>query len=166
MRSVRILDLEMPDNNIESLLLFRNKSPPFLNEHGTMLEFLNLDGNPLVCDCRIRWIFYYINYYAEHAAWAQIRHFLASSKCSDRPDGLDNLLNMYDTSNQQYAKYQQFKHERESRRLDQQKYRSVSNALDCRKKVNTLASFFSSYSKRVALSSYFWVFLYTGFMLL
>lgn len=42
MNSIQILDLHLPNNKIESLDLFRNKSPPLLNEHGMVLEYLDL----------------------------------------------------------------------------------------------------------------------------
>jgi hypothetical protein len=88
MNSVRILDLELPNNKIESFDLFRNERPPVLNQHGTVLQYLNLHENPLVCNCRMKWISDWMAYYMEHAAsWIPIRHSLASTKCTDRPGG-------------------------------------------------------------------------------
>ncbi|KAI6184601.1 Leucine Rich Repeat family protein [Aphelenchoides bicaudatus] len=145
--SVRVLSLELPNNKIESLDLFKHTEPPFLNKHGTVLEFLSLQSNPVICDCRMKWLTDWINYEHSIISWLPLRHSLASTRCDDRPGNVDNLLNMYDTSEQQYAASQRLEHERQDRRVESRKHESLSGALDCRKKQNSgLAAFFSSNS--------------------
>lgn len=88
----------------------------------------------------------WIEYLAEHTPnWIQLRHSLANTKCSDRPGGIDNLLNLYDMSGEEYSSFQQFVNENVDRRMEQKKYEILSKPLDCLKKANSgLASFFSS----------------------
>ncbi|KAI6193751.1 hypothetical protein M3Y96_01052000 [Aphelenchoides besseyi] len=168
MNSVRSVELELPENRIETLELFRRSPLPFLNQHGTILEKLDLRGNPLICDCRMKWLSEWIQYYAEHSKlWPNIRHALASSRCSDRPGGLDNLLNMYDQSEREYQAHRDYTITKMERRSNRPTYESLSTSLDCRKKKATgLAAFFSSHATATKINfQHFFSFIFVRYML-
>lgn len=94
----------------------------------------------------MKWVTEWIGY-GHATGWPLLRHSLASTRCSDRPGGIDNLLNMYDSSELEYAAFQRLEHERQNRRVEQKKYESLSAPLNCRKKQNS--AFFGSHSNRL-----------------
>lgn len=53
---VSFVELDLSNNLIESLEPFMYNEPPILNARGTVLTDLNLDGNPLKCDCKLKWV--------------------------------------------------------------------------------------------------------------
>lgn len=53
---VSFIELDLRNNMIEHLEPFTYAEPPVLNARGTVLADLNLDGNPLRCDCKLVWL--------------------------------------------------------------------------------------------------------------
>ncbi|KAI1731045.1 leucine rich repeat domain-containing protein [Ditylenchus destructor] len=118
MSSVSYLNLGLAHNNIETLNPFESSTPPLINQHGTILESITLEGNPLVCDCRLEWLSLWMDYNSADntAQWAHARKLLSHAKCfkpmNDNRENSeygdfkrqtsshqsDSLLEIYDTS--------------------------------------------------------------------
>ncbi|KAK6060164.1 leucine Rich repeat-containing domain protein, partial [Cooperia oncophora] len=54
--NIYFLSLYLPNNQIRSINPFKNTDQPWVNHHGTILEALDLSGNPLQCDCAMAWV--------------------------------------------------------------------------------------------------------------
>ncbi|CAB3405041.1 unnamed protein product [Caenorhabditis bovis] len=52
---VSILSLSLTNNRIKTINPFIATIPPVVNQHGTILHSLELQNNPIICDCNMRW---------------------------------------------------------------------------------------------------------------
>lgn len=166
-----MVELVLDNNRIQSLNLFDDGHMPYLNQYGTTLHKLAaqviyyselmrvtcfLQGNPLVCDCRMKWLSTWIAYNTANNAkhWLDVRDALVWSRCIDRPGGADNLLNIYDTSAREYAAYQRREQEQQKPHAKPLCITTASPPLECSHRAQTgFAAFFSSAGIRSAPSS-------------
>uniref|UniRef100_A0A0N4ZAY2 LRRCT domain-containing protein n=1 Tax=Parastrongyloides trichosuri TaxID=131310 RepID=A0A0N4ZAY2_PARTI len=63
MSSTRYLHLSLRNNKIKNFIPFTNTKPPMINQYGTILQDLELEGNPLICNCDKDWIFNWLSYF-------------------------------------------------------------------------------------------------------
>ncbi|CEF60040.1 Leucine-rich repeat and Leucine-rich repeat,typical subtype and Leucine rich repeat 4-containing protein [Strongyloides ratti] len=61
--STRYLHLNLKNNKIQNFVPFTITKPPILNQYGTILQDLELQGNPLICNCDKDWIFNWLSYF-------------------------------------------------------------------------------------------------------
>ncbi|PAV59607.1 hypothetical protein WR25_05208 [Diploscapter pachys] len=47
-------------SQLTSITPFRYTAPPIVNQHGTILQTIRLEGNPILCDCELKWVAPYI----------------------------------------------------------------------------------------------------------
>lgn len=93
---ISFLSLSLPNNKIEAVNPFARTKPPVLNQHGTILERINLQGNPVMCTCELQWMRQWIEYAAEHSNQIDvIQNDLESTECDARPGIQDTLLSVY-----------------------------------------------------------------------
>ncbi|CAD5215455.1 unnamed protein product [Bursaphelenchus xylophilus] len=133
LKGIRYLMLSLPNNQIETMEdLFKHGAPPVLNEYGTILEYLDLTENPLICDCRMKYLNEWISYAREEIpSWPQTRDSLSHAKCSNQANGVDNLLNLYDITNMEYAKNLREKEDQTSAKDKMTFIQKVSPRMQC-----------------------------------
>ncbi|KJH45863.1 leucine Rich repeat-containing domain protein [Dictyocaulus viviparus] len=56
LEDVYFLSLSLHNNRIRSFNPFKNTVQPWINQHGTILESINMAGNPIYCDCSMSWV--------------------------------------------------------------------------------------------------------------
>ena len=59
--------------------------PPYINQYGTMLNQVSMANNSLRCDCHLRWIQHWLDFFSRHhgrEAMNRRRRRLADSRCS------------------------------------------------------------------------------------
>uniref|UniRef100_A0AC34R6V4 Chaoptin n=1 Tax=Panagrolaimus sp. JU765 TaxID=591449 RepID=A0AC34R6V4_9BILA len=96
MHKISFLSLSLPNNKIEAFNPFVRTKPPVLNQHGTILERINLFGNPIMCTCEFQWMRPWIEYAAEHSNQLEmIQNDLEKTECDARPGIQDTLLSVY-----------------------------------------------------------------------
>ena len=67
-----------------------------MNQHGTILDSIDLQGNPIRCDCELGWLKSWIEYGAEHSTnWHEIGETLDKTECDAMPGIQDSLLSVY-----------------------------------------------------------------------
>lgn len=94
--TVSFLKLSLPNNKIHSFNPFLYTKAPILNQHGTILDSLNLQGNPLLCDCKLLWLKQWNEYSVEHSTnWNEISEALDKTECDAMPGIQDTLLSVY-----------------------------------------------------------------------
>uniref|UniRef100_A0AC35U7D6 LRRCT domain-containing protein n=1 Tax=Rhabditophanes sp. KR3021 TaxID=114890 RepID=A0AC35U7D6_9BILA len=60
--SISYLQLSLRNNKIKQFIPFANTKPPMINQYGTILQSLDLQGNPLVCHCEDEALSFWIQY--------------------------------------------------------------------------------------------------------
>jgi Leucine-rich repeat (LRR) protein len=94
--TISFLKLSLPNNKIQSMNPFLNTKAPILNQHGTILDSLDLQGNPIICDCKMQWLKQWIEYSVEHSTnWHEINEVLDKAECDAMPGVQDTLLSVY-----------------------------------------------------------------------
>ncbi|VDN01367.1 unnamed protein product [Thelazia callipaeda] len=97
LNSVSFLSLSLLNNRLRTFEPFRHNKPPVLNQHGTILQNLQLVGNPIICDCRLSWIKEWTEYYQSvNAAHSEP---LNGTLCANQVGGAATLHNVYVTTN-------------------------------------------------------------------
>uniref|UniRef100_A0A914YE37 Uncharacterized protein n=1 Tax=Panagrolaimus superbus TaxID=310955 RepID=A0A914YE37_9BILA len=93
--TISFLKLSLPNNKIHSFNPFLHTKAPILNQHGTILDSLDLQGNPIICDCKILWLKQWIEYSVEHSTnWHEINEALDKTECDAMPGIQDSLLSV------------------------------------------------------------------------
>ncbi|KAE9551869.1 hypothetical protein FO519_004918 [Halicephalobus sp. NKZ332] len=96
MHSISFLSLSLTNNKIQRFNPFTHTKPPLLNQHGTILERINLEGNPVLCTCEMQWIKQWLEYTSEHSTQLEtIQSDLDKTECDARPGIQDTLLSVY-----------------------------------------------------------------------
>lgn len=57
---VSLLSLSLANNSLGALEPFLSTSPPVVNQHGTILQYIRLENNPIECNCSMRWVDEYV----------------------------------------------------------------------------------------------------------
>uniref|UniRef100_A0A0M3IN44 LRRCT domain-containing protein n=1 Tax=Ascaris lumbricoides TaxID=6252 RepID=A0A0M3IN44_ASCLU len=95
--SVSFLSLSLINNRIETLNPFTHTKSPVINQHGTILHNIHLTGNPIMCDCRLRWITSWLQYAEGIHPHTYVP--LNDSFCVDQPGGGVTLYTTYSKPN-------------------------------------------------------------------
>ncbi|EYC34364.1 hypothetical protein Y032_0001g38 [Ancylostoma ceylanicum] len=86
---VYFLTLSLPHNKIRTIQPFKNSIQPWVNQHGTILESIDLTGNPIECDCSMSWL----------AEWIQLStanaRELEKSYCKNKASTENSLTYVY-----------------------------------------------------------------------
>ncbi|CAP23873.1 Protein CBG02687 [Caenorhabditis briggsae] len=53
---ISILSLSLTDNKLTTFNPFQTATAPVVNQHGTILHSLELQNNPINCDCQFKWV--------------------------------------------------------------------------------------------------------------
>uniref|UniRef100_A0A915B1N2 Chaoptin n=2 Tax=Parascaris univalens TaxID=6257 RepID=A0A915B1N2_PARUN len=95
--SVSFLSLSLINNHIETLNPFTHTKSPVINQHGTILHNIHLAGNPIMCDCRLKWITSWLQY----AEGIHLHTYvpLNDSFCVDQAGGGVTLYTTYSKPN-------------------------------------------------------------------
>ncbi|XGW09434.1 hypothetical protein V3C99_011606, partial [Haemonchus contortus] len=72
--NVYFLSLSLPNNQLRSINPFKNTDQPWVNHHGTILEALDLSGNPLQCGCAMAWVSEWIQASPTNARDLELAH--------------------------------------------------------------------------------------------
>ncbi|WKX95007.1 hypothetical protein Q1695_011899 [Nippostrongylus brasiliensis] len=89
--NVYFLSLSLPNNDIRTITPFVGTVQPWLNQHGTILESIQLSGNPLQCDCSMSWVTEWIQSSPNNA------QDLNSAHCEHYPPSENSLTYVYST---------------------------------------------------------------------
>ncbi|KAK5981733.1 Leucine Rich repeat-containing domain protein [Trichostrongylus colubriformis] len=89
--NVYFLSLSLPNNQIQSINPFENTDQPWVNQHGTILESLDLSGNPLQCDCNMAWVTQWIQASPKNAQDLEQAH------CEHEEASKNSLTYVYST---------------------------------------------------------------------
>ncbi|CAI5441422.1 unnamed protein product [Caenorhabditis angaria] len=57
---ISLLSLSLTGNQLQTFQPFSKTIAPAVNQHGTILHYIELQDNPIICDCRFKWIDDYI----------------------------------------------------------------------------------------------------------
>uniref|UniRef100_A0A915KF17 LRRCT domain-containing protein n=1 Tax=Romanomermis culicivorax TaxID=13658 RepID=A0A915KF17_ROMCU len=68
------LELDLSRNRLKTIELFDFYPPPLLNSRGTILIDIWLDGNMLICDCRLSWIAKWLDYVDKNSISEEARN--------------------------------------------------------------------------------------------
>ncbi|VDM45294.1 unnamed protein product [Toxocara canis] len=91
--SVSFLCLSLINNRIDTVDPFTHTKSPAVNQHGTILHDIHLTGNPIECDCRLRWVTSWLQY--AQGIHPHTYSPLNDSFCVDQPGGGVTIYSTY-----------------------------------------------------------------------
>ncbi|KHJ83487.1 leucine Rich repeat-containing domain protein [Oesophagostomum dentatum] len=86
---VYFLTLSLPHNKIQVIQPFKNTIQPWVNQHGTILEAIDLTDNPIQCDCSMSWLTEWIQSSPTNAK--ELEHVY----CKNKPSTETSLTYVY-----------------------------------------------------------------------
>uniref|UniRef100_A0A0N5C3Q9 LRRCT domain-containing protein n=1 Tax=Strongyloides papillosus TaxID=174720 RepID=A0A0N5C3Q9_STREA len=81
--STRYLHLSLKNNKIQNFVPSTMIKAPMINQYGTILQEIELDGNPLICNCDKDWILNWLSHFDTSDSYSLQKHTLSKTLCQN-----------------------------------------------------------------------------------
>lgn len=96
LQKISFLRLSLNNNKIQNLHPFTYTRVPLLNQHGTILEKIDLRNNNIMCNCEFKWLRPWIEYMVENSDDIKtIEKELDEVECDAKPGIENTMLSVY-----------------------------------------------------------------------